>query len=457
MRNATAYGASPRLRLDIVLNNLVGWAFTTGDVKILSDGTPWRPLVHIRDIARATAALLDGAARGRPRRGVQHRRPGRELPGARARRHRRARRCRVHGRLRRLRRPGSAQLPRRLRQVRARVSRLPLRAGTHGAARPSCTTPTARRASRTKSSRATASCGCGGCGGSSRAAASTSDLRWLEARGADVIFEETPVVGAFVIDLEPRDDERGFFARVFCRREFEEHGLNPDVVQCNLSLSTNAGDPARDALPAPAARGGQARALHARRALGRRARPPARRRRPTSQWYGVELNAENRRMLYVPEGCGHGFQTLMPEHRGALPGERRVRARARDAACAGTIRPSASTGRRRTSAHDLREGPELARLPAACRCRRDHRRPRARAAGARGQSDSRRSRRRRLHGPRDRAPDRHGRAGHGARGGREPAPRAGAAGVRRRGDRRPAARRVASPSSSRRSPRAGRP
>jgi nucleoside-diphosphate-sugar epimerase len=58
MRNATAYGASPRLRLDIVLNNLVGWALTTGEVKIMSDGSPWRPIVHIRDIARATAALL---------------------------------------------------------------------------------------------------------------------------------------------------------------------------------------------------------------------------------------------------------------------------------------------------------------------------------------------------------------------------------------------------------------
>jgi nucleoside-diphosphate-sugar epimerase len=59
MRNATAYGVSPRLRLDIVLNNLVGWAATTGEVKIMSDGTPWRPLVHIEDIARATAALLE--------------------------------------------------------------------------------------------------------------------------------------------------------------------------------------------------------------------------------------------------------------------------------------------------------------------------------------------------------------------------------------------------------------
>jgi nucleoside-diphosphate-sugar epimerase len=62
MRNATAYGASPRLRLDIVLNNLVGWALTTGKVRILSDGTPWRPLVHVEDIARATLAALEAPA-----------------------------------------------------------------------------------------------------------------------------------------------------------------------------------------------------------------------------------------------------------------------------------------------------------------------------------------------------------------------------------------------------------
>jgi nucleoside-diphosphate-sugar epimerase len=59
MRNATAYGVSPRLRVDLVLNNLVGWAFTTGKVKIMSDGTPWRPLIHIEDISRATLAVLE--------------------------------------------------------------------------------------------------------------------------------------------------------------------------------------------------------------------------------------------------------------------------------------------------------------------------------------------------------------------------------------------------------------
>jgi nucleoside-diphosphate-sugar epimerase len=59
MRNATAYGASPRFRADIVLNNLTCWAFTTGEVKILSDGMAWRPIVHIEDISRAFLAVLE--------------------------------------------------------------------------------------------------------------------------------------------------------------------------------------------------------------------------------------------------------------------------------------------------------------------------------------------------------------------------------------------------------------
>jgi len=62
MRNATAYGVSPRLRADILLNNLVAWAHTTGRVRVTSDGTPWRPLVHVEDIAHAFAAAL-GAPR----------------------------------------------------------------------------------------------------------------------------------------------------------------------------------------------------------------------------------------------------------------------------------------------------------------------------------------------------------------------------------------------------------
>jgi len=58
LRNATAYGVSPRLRFDIVLNNLVAWAYATGKVLIKSDGTPWRPIIHIEDISRAFLAAL---------------------------------------------------------------------------------------------------------------------------------------------------------------------------------------------------------------------------------------------------------------------------------------------------------------------------------------------------------------------------------------------------------------
>jgi nucleoside-diphosphate-sugar epimerase len=59
MRNATVYGSSPRLRLDVVLNNLVAWAHTTGRIRLLSDGTSWRPLIHVRDVARVAARLLE--------------------------------------------------------------------------------------------------------------------------------------------------------------------------------------------------------------------------------------------------------------------------------------------------------------------------------------------------------------------------------------------------------------
>lgn len=62
LRNATAYGWSPLLRTDIVLNDLVAWALLTGEIKVLSDGTPWRPIVHIEDISRAFLAALEAPA-----------------------------------------------------------------------------------------------------------------------------------------------------------------------------------------------------------------------------------------------------------------------------------------------------------------------------------------------------------------------------------------------------------
>jgi dTDP-4-dehydrorhamnose 3,5-epimerase len=124
-----------------------------------------------------------------------------------------------------------------------------------------------------------------------------------------VIFTETEVLGAFIIDLERRGDERGFFARAFCRREFEEHGLNPEVVQCNLSLSADIGTlrgmhfqlpPHEEAKLVRCTRG----ALYDV-ALDLRPKSPS-----YLRWVGAELTAENRTMLYVPEGCAHGFQTL---------------------------------------------------------------------------------------------------------------------------------------------------
>jgi len=61
LRNSTAYGLSPMMRFDLVLNNLCGWAYTTGKIKIMSDGTPWRPLVHIEDICRAFIAIIESS------------------------------------------------------------------------------------------------------------------------------------------------------------------------------------------------------------------------------------------------------------------------------------------------------------------------------------------------------------------------------------------------------------
>jgi nucleoside-diphosphate-sugar epimerase len=58
LRPSTVYGISPRLRTDIVLNNLVGWAFTTNEIKLMSDGTPWRPVIHVEDIGNAFIAAL---------------------------------------------------------------------------------------------------------------------------------------------------------------------------------------------------------------------------------------------------------------------------------------------------------------------------------------------------------------------------------------------------------------
>lgn len=124
-----------------------------------------------------------------------------------------------------------------------------------------------------------------------------------------MIFTATHLTGAYVIDLDPIVDERGFFARSFCADEFERHGLATAMTQCSVSFN--------------AARG-TLRGLHfqaAPRDEEKLVRCTAGRIfdvvvdiRPASptfrQWYGAELSAENHRAMYVPKGFAHGFVTL---------------------------------------------------------------------------------------------------------------------------------------------------
>lgn len=124
-----------------------------------------------------------------------------------------------------------------------------------------------------------------------------------------MIFNQTPLHGAYTIDLEKRGDDRGFFARMFCEKEFAEHGLETKFVQVNNSLSTKAGvlRGMHYQLP-PFAEVKVVRCV--RGALWDfivDLRPDS----PTfKQWFGAELSAENRTMMYVPRGFGHGFITL---------------------------------------------------------------------------------------------------------------------------------------------------
>ena len=125
-------------------------------------------------------------------------------------------------------------------------------------------------------------------------------------------FLETPVHGVYTVELEKKEDERGFFARVFCEREFAEHGLETRFVQINNSLSRDAGtlrgmhyqlEPAAEVKVIRIVAGALCDV-----ALDLREGSPT-----FGAWYGTELTAENRRMMYVPRGCAHGFLTLRPQ------------------------------------------------------------------------------------------------------------------------------------------------
>jgi dTDP-4-dehydrorhamnose 3,5-epimerase len=124
-----------------------------------------------------------------------------------------------------------------------------------------------------------------------------------------MIFEPLPLAGAFRIDLEPREDERGFFARVFCRDAFAAHGLAAAWTQINTSFTSRAGTvrgmhfqrpPSAEAKLIKCLRGALYDVL-----VDLRAGSPT-----FGHWTALELTAENRRMAYVPKGVAHGFQTL---------------------------------------------------------------------------------------------------------------------------------------------------
>lgn len=127
-----------------------------------------------------------------------------------------------------------------------------------------------------------------------------------------MVFIETKFTGAFIITPDLIEDERGFFARTFCQREFEEHDLNFGLVQCNASFNKKEGT----------VRGMHYQAApHAEVKLVRCTsgsicdvivdlRPES----PTfKEWFAAELTDKNHQMLYVPEGFAHGYQTLEPQ------------------------------------------------------------------------------------------------------------------------------------------------
>lgn len=133
-----------------------------------------------------------------------------------------------------------------------------------------------------------------------------------------MIFTPTRLEGAYLIDLERREDERGFFARVWCEREFSEHGLQTHYVQCNLSFSPRKGTLRGLHLQRPPR--AEVKVVRCTRGAIYDVIVDLRPRSPTHKgWVGVELTADNRRMLYVPEGFAHGYQTLVDETETVYP------------------------------------------------------------------------------------------------------------------------------------------
>lgn len=122
-------------------------------------------------------------------------------------------------------------------------------------------------------------------------------------------FQESRIKGAFEICPEPNSDERGFFARCWCQKEFESKQLNPKLAQCNISLNLRKGTLRGMHYQAPPY--AEAKLVRCTRGAIYDVVLDLRPESPTfKDWIAVVLTAEKRNMVYVPEGCAHGFLTL---------------------------------------------------------------------------------------------------------------------------------------------------
>jgi dTDP-4-dehydrorhamnose 3,5-epimerase len=127
-----------------------------------------------------------------------------------------------------------------------------------------------------------------------------------------VIFTETKLKGAFVVDIERREDSRGFFARVFCQHEFKAHGLKPVIAQANIAFSQQKGTLRGMHFQFP--RAAETKFVRATRGAILDIIVDLRPESPTYlQHIAAELSEENGRALYVPERFAHGYQTLRDE------------------------------------------------------------------------------------------------------------------------------------------------
>ncbi len=127
-----------------------------------------------------------------------------------------------------------------------------------------------------------------------------------------MILTELPLPGAFLVEMEKLTDERGYFARTFCRAEFARAGLTSPVEQCSTSFNRRRGT--LRGMHFQVAPHGEAKLVRCTRGALYDVIVDLRPDSPTrTRWVGVELTADNRRALYVPEGFAHGYQTLADE------------------------------------------------------------------------------------------------------------------------------------------------